>query len=147
MEAAISTANEALKGHTFVYEEVGQQEKYMKAVEEIAQYCGQLFWPEMCKLVLFGVETKFEDLKPLTGEVSTGEIEAYKFEFREVRDEKKRYIRNKVATYWILYGRCTKDMQEAVDSSAGYKKLEKEEDVAGLLATIEGLAYGWNEEQ
>ena len=47
----------------------------MKAVKEIAQYCGQLFGPEMCKLVLFGKETKFEDPKPLTGEVSTGELD------------------------------------------------------------------------
>ena len=147
MEAAISTANDALKGYTFVYEEIGQQEKYMKAVKEIAQYYGQLFGPEMRKLVLFGKETKFEDPKPLTGKVSTGKLEAYKLEFREVRDEKKRYIRHKLATYWIVYGCCSKDMREAVEGSAGYADLEKEQDVAGLLAIIKGLADGLDDEQ
>ena len=38
-------------------------------------------------------------------------------------------------------------MREAVEGSAGYADLEKEQDVAGLLAIIKGLADGLDDEQ
>ena len=81
MEAEDSAAKEALKGHSFVYEEIGQQEKYMKTLKAVAQYCGQVYGNEIRKLVLYGEETEYKDPTPPASDAGTGKVEAYKLEF------------------------------------------------------------------
>ena len=108
---------------------------------------GQVYGNEIRKLVLYGEETVYKDPTPPASDAGTGEVEAYKLEFREVRDEKKRYVRHKGTTYRLVYGLCSTSMRDALESSAGYAELEKELNVAGLLARIKALTYGMDDEQ
>ena len=80
MEAVISTANQALEGRIFVYEEIELQEK-MNTVKAIGQCWGQAYGSEMGNPMLHGEATL------ATGIAPTGALEAYKGT-REGRDER-----------------------------------------------------------
>ena len=141
------SAKEALKGHNFTYEEVGQQHKFKRTVEELAEYCGVNYGPEMRTLVRDGKETEFEDPKDPGKDATPGAIAVYKEEWKEVREDRKRYIRQKGSVFAVVWGQCTNRMKDAVKGTKEYKTCEEEHDVVGLLEIIKKFSYGLDDEQ
>ena len=82
MEADDSTAQGAPKGHSFVIDEISQEEQHMKTVETVPQDFGQLYGVGFRKLVY----------QP-TKAAGTIEVEAHYIGRREIHDEVKRYVR------------------------------------------------------
>ena len=142
-----SNAKEALKGYYFAYDEVGQQHKFKKTVEEIADYVGIVLGPEMRTLLKDEMETTYEDPTDPGKDATPGAVAVYKEEYKEVREDRKKYIRNKASVWGILYGQCTNRMKDAVKSASTFKESEQQFDVLKLLSIIKKLSYGMDDEQ
>ena len=140
-------AKEALKGHTFVYEEDGQQHKFKKTVEEIAEYCGVCYGPEMRSLVRDGKETVYQEPVDPGNDATPGAIAVYKEMHKEWREDSKRYIRQKASVFAVLIGQCSTKMKDAVKNAKEFKTCEEQHDVVGLLEIMKKLSYGLDDEQ
>lgn len=132
---------EELKSFTFTYGVPDQKKKFTRAKKGVAEYCGRDIGKEMYHLVHDLEETEFKEPAMPEGKPKAGELERYKVLIKVYEEDKRRYKRYKSRVFRIIMGQCLDPMRNKLESLDGYKQMEKDDDVVGLLTKMQDLVY------
>ena len=122
-------------------------DKYLKTKRAIAEHVGTKFNKKMWSLVMKKEEATFEDPEEPDENATRGKIQKYKMLLWMKIEEEKQYKEDKARVFWLIIGQCTTTMQNKVEASKDYDKLEGSDNVAGLLELIRGLVYSTEKTQ
>ena len=123
-----------------------QADKYIRTTEAIANYVGREYGRNMRNLVKHGQEAKFT--KPKLGRVPEGQtehlpgtIEEFKVDLNAYHKDVKEYAEQKAKVFVIILGQCSQAAKSRLESDSGYKTLELNYDVTGLLKKLHEMAF------
>ena len=130
-----------LQGKTFVLGDMFQADKFLKAKQAVCDYVGTNYSKEIWKLVHEGKEANFPEPTEPAPTATTAQMEKYKIQLRMQMDKEEQYQQDKAKVFRVIMGQCAPSMKNKVEELTDYKSLQDNDDVAGLLLKIQGLAY------
>jgi hypothetical protein len=125
-----------LKGHYYIYGVRGQVEKFLKTTRAIAEYVGTAYGKEMWTLIDKKEEAKFTEPDPPADLDDRAEMKKFEMKLKRVLDKEDKYQENKAKVFRIIIGQCEQTMKGTVERADGFGKIEKKDNVIGLLGKI-----------
>jgi hypothetical protein len=118
-----------------------QQATYLATKEALENYCGIHQSTEIRTLVVEHQEPQFTEPADPGKDITPAQLEKYKMELKEVKEDHKKYKQDKAKMYWIILGQCTKPLQAKLKAEPTYPTIESNLDVIGLLKMLKEVIY------
>jgi hypothetical protein len=136
-----------LTGYYYTYGVPGQKERYLKTTERIAEYVALKYTKELAQLVTDKEEAEFKEPEDPGANATPGQIEVYKMEMKEYREDVKTYKRDKAKVFQLIMAQCNAAMKSKVKGLSEFSDLHEQDDVATLLTRMKELVYSTDSDQ
>jgi hypothetical protein len=130
-----------LQNATFTYGVQGQADRFVKAQRLIADYVGRTMGKDLFLLLTEREEASFPEPHPPTGRATTVEVERYKILLQHSVTQLQDYTDKKAKLLRLLLIQCQPSLRSKIELLPEFKKLQKDDDVLGLLDKIKELVY------
>jgi hypothetical protein len=120
---------------------------YVRTTEYLVDYVSTKFGREMKKLVKFRREGEADYSNPPDAPDSKTRSEdglaviRYKEMLTNFNRNKEKYLDQKAQVMGVILGQCTQECKSRLATDPNFKKIEMEDDVAGLLELIERITH------
>ena len=98
---------EELRGYYFAHGDHGSGSKFNKTVEKIAEYCRVEVSKEIYKLILYGEEPEFPEVKEPTGSrPGAAALKKYEMDYKRRLEKQETFEKDKCKAFGIIMGQC-----------------------------------------
>ena len=140
-EKELRGAIEELGSNVHCYGNQRQGEFCTKTTESIADYVGREHNEDMRKLVKDGKEITLIEPTDPEGKETTYKVKKFEKDLARYYEKMDKYNEYKAKVFLVVKGQCSLSMKNKLEAMKEYGKLEKDDDVVGLLKIIKELSY------
>ena len=112
-------------------------------MEKVADYCRVQVSKEIYKLILYGEEAEFPEVKEPSGSrPAAATMKKFEMDYKRRLEKIESYNKEKSRAFGIIMGQCLGLTKEVVKSDKSFRTLEEDDNVKGLLGLLRDLCFG-----